>query len=260
MDVEEQITVNLTILHRVLATVFTDGKETWRKLFTVGSVRELIASAKTELSQRVSLDRILRFDTDFQEFIDTDVNAGVRELDKFQIYYIASNNQDSLEGSVQPLQCHPTDATRTGTTPSLRTLLEEKAPTILREHEETKMLSISSRKFLVKAAVSDLVEKHGFYPSGTEKLALAKEIVSLFPSLRIQVPFGENEGHVRMFLRYKMNYLAMCITCSSILDSSLVLFLHHSCQEIFFDGPSHSGFIEMRLRNIRLNLQQSQRM
>ncbi len=30
------------------------------------------------------------------------------------------------------------------------------------------------------------------YPSGTEKLAIAKEIVSLFPSLRIQVPFGEN--------------------------------------------------------------------
>ncbi len=47
------------------------------------------------------------------------------------------------------------------------------------------------------------------YPSGTEKLALAKEVVSLFPSLRIQVPFGENEGHVRMFLHYKMNYLAM---------------------------------------------------
>ncbi len=83
-----------------------DGKETWRKLtlFTVGSVGELIASAKTELSEQVSLDRILRFDTDFQEFIDTDVNAGVQELDTFQIYYIASNIQDLLEGSVQPLQ------------------------------------------------------------------------------------------------------------------------------------------------------------
>ncbi len=104
MDVEEQITVNVTLttLHRVLATVFIDGKETWRKLFTVGSVRELIA--KTELSERVSLERILRFDTDFQELIDTDVNAGVRELDKFQIYYISSNTQDLLEGSVQPLQ------------------------------------------------------------------------------------------------------------------------------------------------------------
>ncbi|KAL1250800.1 hypothetical protein QQF64_018596 [Cirrhinus molitorella] len=114
--------------------------------------------------------------------------------------------------------CHSTDVTRTGTTTRLLTLLEEKAPTVLREHGETKTLSISSRKFLVKVAVSDLVEKHGFYPSGSEKLALAKEIVSLFPSLRIQVPFGA-----------------------------------------FFDGPSHSGFIEMRLQNIRRKLQQNQR-
>ncbi len=53
MDVEEQITVTLTTLHRVLATDFIDGKETWRKLFTVGSVGELIA--KTELSEQVSL-------------------------------------------------------------------------------------------------------------------------------------------------------------------------------------------------------------
>ncbi len=49
MDVEEQITVTLTTLHRVLATVFIDGKETWRKLFTVESVGELIASAKNKL-------------------------------------------------------------------------------------------------------------------------------------------------------------------------------------------------------------------
>ncbi|XP_068076694.2 uncharacterized protein [Danio rerio] len=224
MEVEEQITVTLTVLHRVLATVFIDKKEIWRKLFTVGSVGDLIASVKPELSQQLSLDRILKFDTDFQEFIDTDVNAGVQELDKFQMYYIASNTPDSLERSVHLLQCPLTDSIQTGTTTSLLTLLEEKAPTILREHEETKTLSISSRKILVKVAVSDLVEKHGFYPSGTEKLALAKEIVSLFPSLRIQVPFGENEGH-----------------------------------EHFFDGPSHSGFIEMRLRNIRRKLQQSQR-
>ncbi|KAI7806187.1 hypothetical protein IRJ41_001778 [Triplophysa rosa] len=220
MEDEDQITVTLTILHRVLATVFIDGKETWRKLFTVGSVEELINSVKTELSQQVSVDRILRFDTHFQEFIDTDLNTELREFDILQIYYITNITQAPLERSVQPLPCHSTDATTTG----LLALLEEKAPTVLREHEETKMLSISSIKLLVKVAVSDLVEKHGFYPSGKEKLALAKEIVLLFPSLRISVPFGQNEGH-----------------------------------EHFFDGPSHSGFIEMRLRNIRRKLQQSQR-
>ncbi len=61
----------------------------------------------------------------------------------------------------------------------------------------------------VRAISATFIELFFSYPSGTEKLALAKEIVSLFPSLRIQVPFGENEGHVRMFLHYKMNYLAM---------------------------------------------------
>lgn len=100
------------------------------------------------------------------------------------------------------------------------------------------------------------------YPSGTEKLALAKEIVSLFPSLKIQVPFGENEGHVRMFLHYSFRSMKLFgsayTNCKSILESNF-LFLHFSCQEHFFDGPSHNGFIEMRLRNIRRKLQQSQR-
>lgn len=104
MDVEEQITVTLTILHRVLATVFIDGKEIWRKLFTVGSVGELIASAKTEL---VSLDRILRFDTDFQEFIDTDVNAGVWELDKFQIHYIAKQHPGFIRRKCSTITAKP---------------------------------------------------------------------------------------------------------------------------------------------------------
>lgn len=52
----------------------------------------------------------------------------------------------------------------------------------------------------------------------------------------------------------------MNINCSSIFETILILFLHYSCQEHFFDGPSHSGFIEMRLRNIRRKLQQNQRM
>lgn len=47
------------------------------------------------------------------------------------------------------------------------------------------------------------------YPSGKEKLALAKEIVLLFPSLRISVPFGQNEGHVSMLLH--VTYLTMSI-------------------------------------------------
>lgn len=53
-----------------------------------------------------------------------------------------------------------------GTTPSLQTSLEEKAPSIMRENEQTMMLFISSIKFLVKAAVIDLIGKHGFIEDG----------------------------------------------------------------------------------------------
>ncbi len=44
------------------------------------------------------------------------------------------------------------------------------------------------------------------------KAGTSKGACVIVPLLsRIQVPFGENEGHVRMFLHYKMNYLAMWI-------------------------------------------------
>ncbi|ROL41909.1 hypothetical protein DPX16_1814 [Anabarilius grahami] len=68
--------------------------------FTVtdtGTYRVLDSDNETLITVTVTIK-------DFQEFIDTDVNAGVRELDKFQIHYIATNTQDLFEGSVQPLQ------------------------------------------------------------------------------------------------------------------------------------------------------------
>ncbi|KAK5862956.1 hypothetical protein PBY51_000021 [Eleginops maclovinus] len=106
---------------------------------------------------------------------------------------------------------------------SLQPLLEKKAPQILDEHQKTGTLKTESRRLLVKLCVADLVEKHGFYPLGTEKVALAKAIIGVFPSLRVQVA-GEGEGF-----------------------------------EHFYDPLSHCGFLEMRLRNIRRKLDTSQR-
>lgn len=85
------------------------------------------------------------------------------------------------------------------------------------------MLSDISRKRLVKIAVGGLVDRSGFYPSSNEKLMLAKSVVTLFPSLKIKM--GEtNEGF-----------------------------------EHFYDPVSHSGFIEIKLRNLRRNLHDDQR-
>ncbi|ROL55346.1 hypothetical protein DPX16_0251 [Anabarilius grahami] len=85
------------------------------------------------------------------------------------------------------------------------------------------MLSETSRKLLVKIGVSALVEQSGFYPCNEEKRMLAESMVTLFPSLKIKMG-EENEGF-----------------------------------EHFYDPVSHSGFIEMRLRNLRRKLHDDQR-
>ncbi|XP_029901883.1 uncharacterized protein LOC115355283 [Myripristis murdjan] len=105
----------------------------------------------------------------------------------------------------------------------LQSLLQSKAPEILEEHKKRGTLKIESRRLLVKVCISHLVEKHGFYPPNAEKLALAKSIIDSFPSLKVQIE-GKGDGF-----------------------------------EHFYDPSSHSGFLEMRLRNIRRKLEAGQR-
>ncbi|XP_078026554.1 uncharacterized protein LOC117258361 [Epinephelus lanceolatus] len=105
----------------------------------------------------------------------------------------------------------------------LKSLLEKKAADILNEYQQTGTLSTSSRKKLVKLSVSDLVEKYGFYPPAAEKLHLAKSLITLFTALKMMVS-GEGDGF-----------------------------------EHFYDPLSHKGFIEIKLRNIRQNLEEGQR-
>ncbi|ROL54058.1 hypothetical protein DPX16_10481 [Anabarilius grahami] len=105
----------------------------------------------------------------------------------------------------------------------MRALIESKGPSIYKDYEASGMLSETSRKLLVKIGVSALVEQSGFYPCNEEKRMLAESMVTLFPSLKIKMG-EENEGF-----------------------------------EHFYDPVSHSGFIEMRLRNLRRKLHDDQR-
>ncbi|XP_063049898.1 uncharacterized protein LOC134444550 [Engraulis encrasicolus] len=105
----------------------------------------------------------------------------------------------------------------------LRALLQRKGRSVLADYEATGMLSLTSRKLLVKIGVSDLIERKGFYPPSADKSRLARCMVNLFPSLKIRME-DENEGF-----------------------------------EHFYDPISHNGFIEIRLRNIRRSLQDDQR-
>ncbi|XP_028449633.1 uncharacterized protein LOC114565647 isoform X2 [Perca flavescens] len=98
-----------------------------------------------------------------------------------------------------------------------------KVPEIFDELQTKAIVTEKTRMKLIKVCISDLVEKHGFYPSTIEKVVLAKNIITIFPSLKVQID-GRGEGF-----------------------------------EHFFDPASHSGFLEMRLRNIRRKLEEGQR-
>ncbi|KAG5286773.1 hypothetical protein AALO_G00018610, partial [Alosa alosa] len=97
--------------------------------------------------------------------------------------------------------------------------LTAKLQKYLRNTREQEHLFRCLRRHLVKVLISHLVEKHGFYPPSAEKLALAKGIITTFPSLRVQID-GNGEEY-----------------------------------EHFYEPASHSGFLEMRLRNIRRKLE-----
>ncbi|XP_059211141.1 uncharacterized protein LOC131989822 [Centropristis striata] len=203
------------------------------------------------------LDRLLKYSSDFMEYIDVDMNEEeLKDLDKYHIFlstqgtwveHLEENqNQDqphtedaggpSVHWETEPLsagevcqsgpleKCHEQiDSMHRFDAASLVALIKNKAPSVLSEYEKSGTLSLASRKVLVRTGVSDLVERKGFYPSSGDKLMLAKSITTVFPSLKIKMQ-EENEGF-----------------------------------EHFYDPVSHCGFIEMKLRNLRRNLCEDQR-
>ncbi|XP_047185130.1 uncharacterized protein LOC118301910 [Scophthalmus maximus] len=198
---------------KVLATIFKNGNELKRK-----------SQSTTELLEKTSelglvLDRILKFNTDFQEFTDVESSVQISNLDRFQVHFSEAPHLQTVPREVcqtQPTQVPDLQA-------GLRPLLEMKVPEIFDELQTKGIVTEKTRLKLVKVCISDLVEKHGFYPSTTEKVVLAKNIITIFPSLKVQID-GRGEGF-----------------------------------EHFFDPASRSGFLEMRLRNIHRKLEEGQR-
>ncbi|XP_016380971.1 uncharacterized protein LOC107718420 [Sinocyclocheilus rhinocerous] len=203
---------------KVLATVFKNGKEYSKKIYTVHSSEHLINQTTSE--QGFAFDKVQKYNADFQEFVDVDRNVEIKNLDRFQIYMSATETLHHTHSQeTHQIEHVPVQNEQGG----LLSLVQSKAPGVLEEHKKTGTIQIESRRLLVKVCISDLVEKHGFYPSSAEKLALAKRIITTFPPLRVQVE-GKGGGF-----------------------------------EHFYDPSSHSGFLELRLRNIRRKLEAGQR-
>ncbi|KAL7877606.1 hypothetical protein SRHO_G00042490 [Serrasalmus rhombeus] len=214
---------------KTLVTLLLDGREICKKIHHLNSTAEIIDACKRFLPCTAEYHRILKFSADFHEYVDTDLNDNIQNFDKFQVLFTSIKPG----GTLQWAGPHSTDAAGTsnqlkhGQGPvdadRLRMLIQIKGPSILSDYEATGTLSETSRKLLVKIGVSDLVERRGFYPSSDDKLLLAKSVITLFPSMKMKMG-EENEGF-----------------------------------EHFYDPVSHNGFIEIKLRNLRRNLHDSQR-
>ncbi|XP_072533889.1 leucine-rich repeat and immunoglobulin-like domain-containing nogo receptor-interacting protein 2b isoform X3 [Salminus brasiliensis] len=231
---------------KILVTLLLDGREICKKIHHLNSAAEIIDGCKRLLPCTAEYHRILKFSADFHEYIDTDLNDNVQNFDKFQVLFNSVKPGGALQwagqqnteaaGPSNQLKVRPlsndvpgssNQLMKLGQGPAnadrLRALIQIKGPSILADYEASGTLSETSRKLLVKIGVSDLVEQRGFYPSNEEKLMLAKSVITLFPSLKIKMG-EENEGF-----------------------------------EHFYDPVSHNGFIEIKLRNLRRTLHDSQR-
>ncbi|XP_039635019.1 uncharacterized protein LOC120545095 [Perca fluviatilis] len=173
---------------RVLVAIYKDGTETCKKLFTVADASQLLQACHSEFSHSVQLERFLKYNNDFQDYVDCDTSTDVKDYDKFQVRVATVVQLEFMEVQRPHVEIEKNDMAA-----QLKSLLETKAPDVLTEHQHTGTLSTNSRKKLVKLSVCDLVEKHGFYPSTAEKLHLAKSLTTLFPSLNVMVS-GEGKG------------------------------------------------------------------
>ena len=67
---------------------FKDNKEICKKILNVTSARDLIDQSLAQQTGCV-LDRILKYNTDFMEYIDVDTNVDIKDFDRFHVFLSA---------------------------------------------------------------------------------------------------------------------------------------------------------------------------
>ncbi len=73
---------------KTLVAVLLDEQKICKKLQHLKSAVEIIDASKYLLPCAAEYHRILKFNTDFNEFIDTDLTEKVETLDKFQVFQV----------------------------------------------------------------------------------------------------------------------------------------------------------------------------
>lgn len=77
-------------LPKLLVTIFLEDKEISRKVFQLRSVEEVVDACKSNtgtLLNNSECHRIMKFNADFNEFIDTDSCDIIEHMDKFQVFF-----------------------------------------------------------------------------------------------------------------------------------------------------------------------------
>ena len=77
---------------KVLVTSFKDEKETCKKILYVNSAMDLVDQSLAQQTGCV-LDRLLKYNTDFMEYIDVDTNVDVKDFDRFHVFMSARGPQ-----------------------------------------------------------------------------------------------------------------------------------------------------------------------
>lgn len=73
----------------LIATTFLDGQEIIKKIYRVNTPSEIIEACKESLGHNkvYELVRILKFNTEFAEYIDIELSVSIQHLDKDHIYF-----------------------------------------------------------------------------------------------------------------------------------------------------------------------------
>lgn len=82
---------------KTLTTVFLDGTEICKKMLQLPSIADILDACKSSLTCNAECDRLLKFNTDFNEYIDTDINGNVGNLDKYHILFKSTKPKHSRE-------------------------------------------------------------------------------------------------------------------------------------------------------------------
>lgn len=101
MDLQENVPSQLQnpgpAVKNVLVSLYLDGTEKCKKVFSVSSALALLQACHSEFSHPVELHRLLHYNSDFKDYIDCDSSIDFKDYDRFQVWVSTMVHLDWVE-------------------------------------------------------------------------------------------------------------------------------------------------------------------